>query len=45
MRFLLYCNAALSGACLLQLKILFSHLRRRGERMVKHAEAVECVPI
>lgn len=45
MRFMLYCNATLSGAYLRQLKILFSHLRRRGERLVKQAEAVECVPI
>ena len=46
MRFLLYCNAALSEACLRQLKILVGHLLRprRDERLVKHAVAIECVP-
>ena len=36
-RFLLYCNAALSGACLSQLKILVGHLLLplRGERPVE----------
>ena len=46
MRFLLYCNAALFGACLRQLKILVGHLPhpRYGERLVKHAVAVEFSP-